>query len=61
MFSLKFEKSMTDLLQKIEEDKCLILATVPVKTLKMSDKFKNNSRSKVFMVSFYSKFSLKTT
>ena len=50
MFSTSFEKAMIEMLQKINELNFLLVATVPVKSLKLSDKFKENPLSKIFEV-----------
>jgi nucleoside-triphosphatase THEP1 len=52
MFSFSFEKALVELLKNIEKNNFLVLATVPLKSLKLSDMFKTNSRSKIFTVCF---------
>ena len=51
--SSKFEIAMADMLQNIDNENFMIIATVPTKSLKLSDMFKNSPRSKMFTVSIY--------
>jgi hypothetical protein len=51
--SSKFEIAMADMLQNIDNENFMIIATVPTKSLKLSDMFKNSPKSKIFTVSIY--------
>lgn len=51
MFSSLFEKSMIKLLGQIDQAaECLVIATVPTKSLSLSDKFKSHPLSQLFTV-----------
>lgn len=50
MFSNLFERSMITLLEQVKTVDCLILATVPTKSLSLSDKFKNHPLAQLITV-----------
>lgn len=56
MFSNLFERSMINLLEQVKTADCLILVTVPTKSLSLSDKFKNHPLAQlntVILFQFY--------
>jgi len=54
MFSTLFEKAMISLLGQINQTtESLVIATVPTKSLSLSDKFKNHPLSQTFTVLIY--------
>ena len=52
VFSKSFEKSMNEMLEKVDKENFFVIATVPIKSLKLSDDFKNHPSSQIFMISY---------
>jgi hypothetical protein len=49
-FSSSFEKSIVSMLEEIKKSDSLIIATVPVKSISLADKFKTHQLAQLFTV-----------
>ena len=47
-FSSSFEKSIVSMLEEIKKSDSLIIATVPVKSISLADKFKTHQLAQLF-------------